>query len=74
MLISDKGKGMKTEDLKFIFNKFYRVSTGDVHNVKGFGLGLYYVKQMITKHGGDIEVQSKLGEGTTFTIILPLKK
>jgi two-component system phosphate regulon sensor histidine kinase PhoR len=74
VLISDKGKGMKTEDLKFIFNKFYRVSTGDVHNVKGFGLGLYYVKQMITKHGGDIEVQSKLGEGTTFTIILPLKK
>ena len=74
VLISDKGKGINKEDVNFIFNKFYRVSTGDVHNVKGFGLGLYYVKQMITKHGGDIEVKSKPGEGSTFILIFPIKK
>ncbi len=74
VLISDQGKGIPKEDVKFIFNKFYRVSTGDVHNVKGFGLGLYYVKQMIEKHGGNIQAKSKLGEGTVFTITLPLKR
>lgn len=73
ILISDKGKGIKKEDINFIFNKFYRVSTGDVHNVKGFGLGLYYVKQMVTKHGGTIEVKSKLGEGSTFILTFPTK-
>lgn len=72
ILISDKGKGISKEDQKFIFNKFYRVSTGDVHNVKGFGLGLYYVQQMIYKHNGEISVKSKLDEGTTFIITLPL--
>lgn len=71
ILISDKGKGISKEDQKFIFKKFYRVSTGDVHNIKGFGLGLYYVKQMIYKHDGLIDVKSKLDEGTTFIITLP---
>lgn len=71
IVISDKGKGISKEDLKFIFKKFYRVSTGDVHNIKGFGLGLYYVKEMILKHNGQIAVKSKLGEGTTFVISLP---
>jgi two-component system phosphate regulon sensor histidine kinase PhoR len=74
VLISDKGKGINKEDINLIFNKFYRVSTGDIHNVKGFGLGLYYVKQMITKHGGEIEVISKLGEGSIFILIFPIKK
>ena len=70
--ITDNGIGIKKEDTKQIFEKFYRVSTGDVHNVKGFGLGLYYVKQMIEKHGGDIDIDSKLGEGSKFILTFPV--
>jgi two-component system phosphate regulon sensor histidine kinase PhoR len=71
--VSDNGIGMKKEDLNMIFDKFYRVSTGNVHDVKGFGLGLYYVKSIIECHGGKVSVKSQYGQGSTFTVQLPLK-
>ena len=70
--ISDNGKGMSKEQQKLIFDKFYRIPTGSVHDVKGFGLGLYYVKKIIKQHGGKIAVESELNKGSKFTFWLPV--
>ena len=70
--ISDKGIGIPKDQLSKIFEKFYRVPKGDLHDVKGFGLGLSYVKNMVEMHKGNISVNSKIDEGTDFTVKLPL--
>ncbi len=72
--LADNGIGIRKDDLKKIFEKFYRVSTGNRHDIKGFGLGLAYVKKMIDELGGTISVESEYNVGTKFIIILPLSK
>ena len=69
--VRDTGIGIKRDNLRKVFDKFYRVHTGNVHDVKGFGLGLAYVRKMIDLHDGDIRVDSEYGKGTKFTVRLP---
>ncbi len=72
--VSDLGIGISSANLPHIFDLYYRVNTGDIHNIKGFGIGLAYVKQVIENHKGKIKVKSELNKGTTFSITLPLNQ
>ena len=74
LAVRDKGIGIKKENLRKIFDKFYRVSTGNVHDVKGFGLGLYYVKNISDAHGWEIDIDSTTNEGTEVQIQIPILK
>jgi two-component system phosphate regulon sensor histidine kinase PhoR len=68
--IKDKGIGISKEHQGKVFNKFYRVPTGNVHNVKGFGLGLFYIKNICEEHGWKLNLESELEEGTTISILM----
>ncbi len=72
--ISDKGQGISKDKINKIFDKFYRVSSGNIHDVKGFGLGLSYVKSMVEAHKGSITVKSELNKGSSFSIFLPFQQ
>ena len=72
--LKDNGIGISKEDQKRVFKKFFRVSTGNLHEVKGFGLGLSYVKRIVIEHKGKISIKSKINKGTSFVISLPISK
>ena len=69
--VSDNGIGISKTDQKHVFDKFYRASSGNIHKYKGLGLGLYYVKKIAVAHGGDVNVSSKPGKGSIFTVTIP---
>lgn len=71
VIIKDNGIGMSKKNISEIFNPFYRVPTGNIHNVKGYGIGLNYVKKYVEAHNGKVSVESKLGKGSTFEVRLP---
>jgi two-component system phosphate regulon sensor histidine kinase PhoR len=68
--IKDKGIGIASEHQKLVFDKFFRVPQGNLHKVKGYGLGLNYVKRIVEGHGGEIELKSRVGKGTEFILKL----
>lgn len=72
--IKDYGKGISKDQQKYIFDRFYRAHTGDIHKVKGYGLGLSYVKDIIDRHKGYIKVKSQIGKGSEFFIYLPIEQ
>jgi len=71
--ILDRGIGIAPVHQKHLFRKFYRVPSGNVHDIKGFGLGLHYVRKILRMLGGDIQVNSTLGEGSCFSFHLPIQ-
>lgn len=72
--VTDEGIGINKDEIKRIFDQFYRVPTGNLHDVKGFGLGLNYVQDIVHQMGGNIKVNSERDKGTTFLVTLPFKE
>jgi two-component system phosphate regulon sensor histidine kinase PhoR len=71
--VQDNGVGIAKEHLGKVFERLFRVPTGNVHDVKGFGLGLSYVKNVVERHGGSVHIASRVGEGTTLKLLLPFE-
>ena len=70
--VADQGVGIAARDLRKVFRRFYRVEQGDLHTVRGYGLGLYHVNCLVRQLGGGISVQSEVGKGSCFRVVLPL--